>query len=57
MNRMELDIEIARVKKALAKTHSKKLTNDYSKYLRKLEREARDYDAFIGGATYGTTKN
>lgn len=59
MNRMELGVEIARVKKALAKTTSKKLTRDYSKYLTRLEREARDYDMFmgIGGAKYGTTTN
>lgn len=59
MNRKELGVEIARVKNALAKTKSDKLTRDYSKYLKKLMREARDYDMFMtrGGAKYGTTEN
>jgi len=46
MNRKELEMEIQRVKQALAKTKSDKLTRDYTKYLRKLICEARDYDRF-----------
>lgn len=57
MNREELDAEILRVRNALKKTRSDKLSRDYSKYLRKLLREARDYDRFKKGFSYGSTKN
>ena len=49
MNRKELNDEILRVENALKKTKSGKLTNDYSKYLKRLKREARDYDMFMRG--------
>ena len=57
MNRTELDMEIKRVKIALKKTKSDKLSRDYSKYLVKLKREAMDYDMFMKGFAYGSTKN
>lgn len=38
---MDYNIEIARVRAALAKTKSPHLRRDYQKYLRKLERRRR----------------
>lgn len=39
--------EILRVQKALYNTSSLKLKKDYSKYLKKLERELKEYDGTI----------
>ena len=44
MNRQELVKEIERVEEALNKTDSRKLRNDYTKYLRKLRKELSFYD-------------
>ena len=44
MNRHEMIAEIERVETALNKTDSRKLRNDYTKYLRKLRRELAYYD-------------
>lgn len=48
MTRAEMVLEIERVKTALEKTDSRTLKRDYGKYLRRLEREVRDYDKFMG---------
>lgn len=57
MNRIELQAEIIRVRNILAKTHNSHVRNDYGKYLRKLERDARDYDSFKRGELNVKTKN
>ena len=44
MDREELVKEIERVEQALSKTNSRKLRNDYTKYLRKMRRELDFYD-------------
>lgn len=37
----DIQAEIARVKTAIAKTNSPKLKNDYTKYLRKLQKKLK----------------
>lgn len=45
MNARERHIlEIDRIKTALIKTKSKHLKNDYTKYLKKLTKELKEYD-------------
>ena len=44
MDRHELIAEIQRVETALKKTASRKLKNDYGKYLKRLYKDLRYYD-------------
>ena len=44
MNREQIIAEIERVKKALAKTTSKKLKHDYGKHLKRLQQNLYYYD-------------
>lgn len=48
MTYIELLDEIERVKIAIVQSKSNMLKHDYSKYLRKLEKEIYDYELFTG---------
>lgn len=48
MNYTELLDEVERVKIAMLDSKSGMLKHDYSKYLRKLEKEIYDYEVFTG---------
>ena len=41
--------EMERLKEAIAKTSSKHLKNDYTKALRKMQKELAEYDRYRGG--------
>lgn len=45
--------EITRLQEALAKTKSPHLKRDYSKAVRRMKAELRDYDRFKGGVCDG----
>lgn len=47
MNEYQIKQEIIRVKKALNKTTSKHLKNDYGKYLKRLERKLNETNKHI----------
>lgn len=48
-SREQLVIEIERVRKALNKTKSPHLTQQYTRHLKRMQRELDDYDRFKAG--------
>lgn len=48
-NREQLVQEIERVKNALGKTKSVYLKREYTRHLRRMQKELRDYDRFRAG--------
>ena len=55
-NREELMQEIERVRKALNKTKSPHLKQQYTRHLKRMQRELDDYDRFRAGGINGRTR-
>lgn len=47
MDYEQMQEEVIRVKKALGLTRSTKLMNDYSKYLKRLKKDIREYERLV----------